>query len=189
MVDVCSASSSFSADARGNVSCKRCGDDGRCFSTPIFFFLLTFVKVCEVEAASKDETSNIVGVFLISWVVKPLPLSSSSDWESLLLFLLPLVLLKEAGFLATWLTQGLLMALTTLLLELLFHADVMLVTDLLFGRILDTRAGKSSSWKAVFFAVVMYVMDIPAEMMGAAEDDKLGKSSSLSLTTAGWAEL
>lgn len=78
--DVCSVSGSFSVDDLGNdSSCNRCGDDGLCFSTPIFFFLLTFVKVCEVEAASRDDTSNIVGVFLISWVVKPLPLSSSSD--------------------------------------------------------------------------------------------------------------
>lgn len=151
--------------------------------------MLTFVKVCEVEAASKDDTSNIVGAFLISWVVKPLPLSSSSDRESLLLFLLPLVLFKEDVFLATWFTQGVLMALTTFLLEPLFHADVMLVTVLLLGLILDTRAGKSSSWKAVFFAVAVYVKDIPEEMVGAAEDDKLGKSSSLSLTTASWAEL
>lgn len=80
------------------------------------------------------------------------------------------------------------MALTTFLLEPLFHADVMLVTVLLLGLILDTRAGKSSSWKAVFFAVAVYVKDIPEEMVGAAEDDKLGKSSSLSLTAASWAE-
>lgn len=81
------------------------------------------------------------------------------------------------------------MALTTFLLEPLFHADVMLVTVLLLGLILDTRAGKSSSWKAVFFAVAVYVKDIPEEMVGAAEDDKLGKSSSLSLTAASWVEL
>lgn len=81
------------------------------------------------------------------------------------------------------------MALTTFLLEPLFHADVMLVIVLLLGLILDTRAGKSSSWKAVFFAVAVYVKDIPEEIVGAAEDDKLGKSSSLSLTAASWAEL
>lgn len=187
---VCSASGSFSMDDLGNaVSWNWCGDDGLCFSTPILFFLLTFVKVCEVEAASKDETSNIVGVFLISCVVKPLPLSSSSDWQSLLLFLLPLVLFKEDVFLAIWFTHGLPMALTTFLLEPLFHADVMLVIVLLLGLIFDTRAGKSSSWKAVFFAVAVYVKDIPEEIVGAAEDDKLGKSSSLSLTAASWAEL
>lgn len=54
---------------------------------------------------------------------------------------------------------------------------------------MDTRAGKSSSWKAAFLAVAVYIRDIPDEMVGAAEEDKLGKSSSLSLTSAGWAEL
>lgn len=53
---------------------------------------------------------------------------------------------------------------------------------------MDTRAGKSSSWKAAFLAVAVYIRDIPDEMLGAAEEDKLGKSSSLSLTSAGWAE-
>lgn len=93
------------------------------------------------------------------------------------------------GFLAGWFTQGLLMALTTFLLEPLFHADVMWVTVLLVGFTLDTRAGKSSSWKAAFLAVAVYVRDIPDEMVGAAEEDKLGKSSSFSLTRAGWGGL
>lgn len=106
-----------------------------------------------------------------------------------MVFLLPLWPLPGAGFRAGWLLPAapVATALAMFFPEPQLHADVRVDAALPLGWTLDTKAGKSSSWKADLLAGAAYVKAMAEESVGAeVVEERLGKSSSSSLTGTGW---
>lgn len=129
----------------------RGGDVAPGFSEPTFFFLPTLVTVWVEASASREDTATVVGTLRSSWAVRPLrPSSSSSSEGTGPPFLPPLAPLP--AFLGGWVLPPAAWApalgCATFLLPLLFQAEMRLVGAVL-GLEADTRAGKSSSWKAL----------------------------------------
>lgn len=172
------------------------GDAVPDFSEPIFFFLLTLVKVWVAAPASREETATVVGTLRSSWAVRPArPSSSTSSAGSGPPFLPPFPPLPDflGGWLAPLVDWDPGAGCATFLLAPLFQAEMRLVGALLGLEAEGTRAGKSSSWKVVLpLAGTGYASASPtgpgaaaAELEDEAEAQRLGKSSSLSFEVGG----
>lgn len=128
------------------------GETAPGFSEPTFFFLPTLVRVWVEASARREETATVVGALRSSWAVRPVrPSSPSSPEGGGPAFLLPLP--PFPAFLAGWpppLAAGAPAGgCATFLLPLPFQAEMRLVGAVLGLEADDTRAGKSSSWKAL----------------------------------------
>lgn len=174
------------------------GDTAPDFSEPTFFFLPTLLKVWVEANDSREETVTAVGTLRSSWAVRPARPSSSSSSSSTgggPPFLLPLP--PFAAFLcgwtpppAAWTPAG---GRTTFVPLLLFQAEMRLVGAALGLEVEDTRAGKSSSWKALLpLEGTAHARASPTGPRAAAEGQeedvearRLGKSSSLSSEVGG----
>lgn len=128
-----------------------------CFSEPTRFFLLSLKLVCGLEVNSL-EISIMVGALRNSCAVTPEPSSSSSERDKAFFGLTnaPLPMLDVAAFfeaLAVDVRVGA-VGFVVLVEEEAAHAEPTEESGFP-GLLLDTKAGKSSSWKALEDLVVV----------------------------------